>query len=375
MKINFRELANHSIKNLVPYVPGKPLEELERELGITSSIKLASNENPLGPSPNVIITAQQALQKINFYPDGGCYELKQALANFLSLQTNQITIGNGSENILELIVKAYLHHEDVAVLSEYAFLTIPLLIQSHGAQLKVVPAKAWGHDIDAMIAAVNEKTRVLFLVNPNNPTGTYTNDDDFRKLMECVPPHVLIVVDEAYSEYITKSDYPDTKKYLAQYPNLVITRTFSKVYGLAGLRLGYAISSPEIADILNRARLPFNVNMIAEKAAITALQDQEYVALSVKTNTQGMQQLEEGLKSLDLSYIPSIGNFITIDVGDGSVFYQQLLFEGVIVRPLKTYNMPRHIRVTIGTQEQNERFLSTAQKLLLAAKQAASEVA
>lgn len=375
MKINFRELANSSIKNLIPYVPGKPLEELERELGITSSIKLASNENPLGPSQNVMMAAQQALQKINYYPDGGCYEVKQVLADFLSVQTDKITVGNGSENILELIVKAYLHHHDAAVISEYAFLTIPLLVQSHGAKLKIVPANNWGHDVNAMINAVDDKTRVLFLVNPNNPTGTYTNDDDFRKLMDSVPPDVLVVVDEAYSEYITKSDYPDTKKYLAQYPNLVITRTFSKVYGLAGLRLGYAISSPEIADILNRARLPFNVNMIAAKAAIAAIQDQNYVALSVKTNTQGMQQLEEGLKQLGLKYIPSIGNFITMDVGDGAVFYQQLLFEGVIVRPLKAYNMPRHIRVTIGTHEQNERFLSAVQKLLLAANQASSEVA
>lgn len=364
MKIDFRKLANSGVRNLTPYQPGKPLEELERELGITSSIKLASNENPLGPSPSVIQSAQQALQHAHIYPDGGCYELKQVLANFLTVQSEQITIGNGSENVLELIVKAYLHKDDAAVISQYAFLTIPLLIQSYGAQTIVVPANNWGHDIDNMIAAINEKTRVLFLVNPNNPTGTYTNDVEFKKLMQSVPPHVLIVVDEAYLEYIDRSDYPNTIAYLHEYPNLVITRTFSKVYGLASLRLGYAISSAEIADILNRARLPFNVNTIAAKAACAAIHDQDHVQKSVHTNKQGMQQLEAGLKKLNLDFIPSIGNFIAIDVHDGVHMYQRLLHEGVIVRPLKAYDMPRHIRVTVGTHEQNIRFLTSMEKLL-----------
>lgn len=363
-KIDFRALANTSVRNLTPYQPGKPIEELERELGITSSIKLASNENPLGPSPKVIQAATQALQKAHFYPDGGCYELKQALSKFLSVLPEQITVGNGSENILELIVKAYLHKDDTAIISQYAFLTIPILLQSYGTEAKVVPAKSWGHDITAMINAIDDKTRVLFLVNPNNPTGTYTNKTDFLNLMKSVPPHILVVVDEAYSEYISLPDYPDALSYLPDFPNLVITRTFSKVYGLAALRLGYAISSVEIADILNRTRLPFNVNTIAATAACAALDDQTHVKNSIELNQQGMQQLEEGLQKLDLEYIPSIGNFVTVEVKDGLSIYHKLLHEGVIVRPLKAYDMPRHIRVTIGTRQQNDRFLKAINKVL-----------
>lgn len=363
-KVDFHALANMSIRDLTPYQPGKPIEELERELGITSSIKLASNENPLGPSQHVISTAQEALQKAHFYPDGGCYELKHTLAKFLSVAPEQITVGNGSENVLELIVKAYLHKDDTAVISQYAFLTIPILIKSYGTHAKVVPAQDWGHDINGMINAIDNKTRVLFLVNPNNPTGTYTRDADFQHLMDSVPPHVLVVVDEAYSEYISNEDYPDTLKYLSRYPNLVITRTFSKVYGLAALRLGYSISSPEIADILNRSRLPFNVNTIAAKAACAALSDQEHVKNSVTLNMEGMKQLEYGLQKLKLDYIPSIGNFISVDVKDAAAVYQKLLYEGVIVRPLKAYGMPNHIRVTIGTTQQNDRFLSSMEKIL-----------
>lgn len=363
-KIDFRSLANSGVRNLTPYQPGKPIEELERELGITASIKLASNENPLGPSPHVIAAAQEALLKSHIYPDGGCYELKIALANYLNVDAQQITVGNGSENVLELIVKAYLHKDDSAVISQYAFLTIPILIQSYGCTAKVVPAKDWGHDIDAMINAIDAKTRVLFLVNPNNPTGTYTNKDDFVKLLQRVPPHVLIVVDEAYSEYIHAADYPNALEFLADHPNLVITRTFSKVFGLAALRLGYAISSPEIADILNRSRLPFNVNTIAAKAACAALLDKQHISASVSLNNIGMLQMEHGLKSLNFNYIPSIGNFISIDVNDAVNVYQKLLLEGVIVRPLHAYQMPKHIRVTIGTKDQNERFLHTIKKVM-----------
>lgn len=363
MKVDFRERANSGVRNLTPYQPGKPIEELERELGITSSIKLASNENPLGASEKVILAAQRALLKAHFYPDGGCFELKQALSKFLSVQASQITIGNGSENILELIVKAYLHKDNNAVISQYAFLTIPLLIKSYGAQTKVVAAHQWGHDIQQMIKVIDDKTSVLFLVNPNNPTGTYTNEQQFKLLMESVPAHVLVVVDEAYSEYINADDYPNAFNYLAHYPNLIITRTFSKVYGLAALRLGYAVSSPEIADILNRARLPFNVNSIASVAACTALDDQEHVKKSVEMNRIGMQQFIQGLKKLNLDYIPSLGNFVAIDVQDGTAIYQKLLYEGVIVRPLKAYDMPKHIRVTIGTSEQNVRFLKAIEKI------------
>lgn len=363
-KVDFRTLANSSVRELTPYQPGKPIEELERELGIKSSIKLASNENPLGPSPIVLSSAQQALLNAHIYPDGGCFELKQALSAFLNVQPTQITVGNGSENILELIIKAYLHKGDSAVISQYAFLTIPILLQGYGIQINTAPAKNWGHDVSAMIRAIDEKTRVLFLVNPNNPTGTYTNKKDFELLMESVPPHVLVVVDEAYTEYISNDDYPHALTYLDRYPNLVITRTFSKVYGLAALRLGYSISSSEIADILNRARLPFNVNAIAAKAACAALSDQDHVHKSITLNQNGMAQVEAELNRLHISYIPSICNFITMDVQDASAVYQQLLLKGVIVRPLKAYDMPCHIRVTIGTSNQNDRFIAAISSLV-----------
>lgn len=365
MKHDYRALANAGIRSLTPYQPGKPVEELERELGITSSIKLASNENPLGPSPKSLQVMKDALSNLHIYPDGGCYELKQALAKHLSVDTRQITIGNGSENILEVIGKAYLQSGDSAVISQYAFLTIPLIIQSFGAEIKTAAAVNWSHNIDNMLNAIDEKTRLLFLVNPNNPTGTYTNQQDFTKLMNAVPPHIIVVLDEAYSEYISAPDYPDSLSYLARHPNLIISRTFSKAYGLAGLRIGYAISSLEIADILNRARLPFNVNTLAAKAAVAALHDTEHVRKTVELNNNGMQQMIAGLNKLKLNFIPSLANFVTIDVGDGPAIYQKLLLEGVIVRPLKAYDMPRHIRVTIGTEEQNQRFLTSIEKVLM----------
>lgn len=364
MKLDFRSLANSSVRKLTPYQPGKPIEELERELGISSAIKLASNENPLGASAKAIQAAKKSLAKAHIYPDGSYFELKQTLAKFLAKTPEQITVGNGSENLLELIIKTYLLKDDTAVISQYAFMAIPLLIRSYDAQAKVVAAHDFGHDIAGMIKAVDKKTRLVFLVNPNNPTGTYTTDRDFCTLMESVPPHVLVVVDEAYAEYMNIEDYPNTLRYLETYPNLIITRTFSKAYGLAALRIGYAISSPEIADMLNRARLPFNVNAVAVNAAIAALADQEHLQKSVQLGQQGLQVLKTGLQKLELNTIPSVGNFITVDVGNGEKVYQKLLYKGVIVRPLSAYDMPNHIRVTVGTAEQNERFLTTLQEVL-----------
>lgn len=359
MTANFKELANASIRNLTPYKPGKPIEEVERELGLTNVIKLASNENPLGPSPKALAAAQQALIKAQLYPDGSCYLLKQELAKFLGVDPEQLTIGNGSENVLEVIVKAYLTPVDSVVISQYAFATIPILINALGANLITVPAKAWGHDIKAMIAAIDAKTRIVFIVNPNNPTGTYTTNTEFITLLNSIPPHVIVVADEAYVEYMQPgTDFPDTLTLLKQYPNLIISRTFSKIFGLAGLRTGYGISSPEIADILNRARLPFNVNSIAQTAACAALSDKEFIQRSITINQQGMKQLEAGFKKLSIDYIPSIGNFISINVKKESMeVYQALLHQGIIVRPLTAYGMPTHLRITIGTEDQNVKLL------------------
>lgn len=363
--IDFRTLANHHIRNITPYQPGKPIEEVERELGIFSVVKLASNENPLGPSPRAMQAAENMLKKAHLYPDGGCYELKQALAQFLKLNPTQLTIGNGSENILELIAKTYLTENSQAIISQYAFLTIQLLIKSYGADMCTVPAKNFSHDIQETIARVNEKTRIIFVVNPNNPTGTYTHAEDMLHLLNSVPSHVLIVVDEAYHEYIRHSDYLDLQPLLNQYPNLVITRTFSKAYGLAGMRLGYSMSSPDIADMLNRARLPFNVNSIAASAACAALLDQEHIQKTIELNAVGMAFLEEELKKRQLDYIPSLGNFITMNVmQDGMDLYQKLLYQGVIVRPLGAYGMPTYLRVTVGTQQENEKFLVALHEVL-----------
>src|SRR3990167_3066461 len=364
MTVDFRMLANLGVRNLVPYQPGKPIEEVERELGITSVIKLASNENPLGPSRQATLAAQQALSAAHIYPDGNCYELKQALSSFLGIKPNQITVGNGSENLLELIVKAYLNCNEIAIISQYAFLTIPIIIKSYGIKMKIAPAFNWGHDICNIMDAIDDTTKMIFLVNPNNPTGTYINTKDFELLLQSIPPHLIVVSDEAYAEYISRDDYPKTLTYLSNYPNLIITRTFSKAYGLAALRLGYAISSPEIADMLNRARLPFNVNTIASTAAIAALEDQEHVKKANHINQNGMQYFQKAFDHLKLKYIPSVGNFITLNVGDAVFMYQQLLREGIIVRPLHAYHMPEFIRVTIGTEEQNERFLLTLNKLI-----------
>lgn len=365
MSFDYRLLANNYISDLIPYQPGKPIEELERELGITSAIKLASNENALGPSPKAMAAAQNALSKSHFYPDGGCFLLKQTLAQFLQVETNQLTIGNGSENILEIIMKSYLSDGDAAIISQYAFLTIPLLIKSHGGEIIKIPAHQFGHDIRRMINAITDKTRVIFIVNPNNPTGTYNTHDELKLLLESLSPKILVVIDEAYREYIDQSDYPDSLKLLKKHPNLLITRTFSKVYGLAALRLGYAISSPEIADILNRARLPFNVNSIAAIAAEAAIHDQDHVQRTVTMNNEGMQQLESALKKIQIDYIPSLGNFITIDIkANAADIYQKLLLQGIIVRPLAPYELTTHLRVTIGTTDQNERFLNALQSVM-----------
>lgn len=364
-EIDFRVLANRFISDLTPYQPGKPIEEVERELGIPSAIKLASNENPLGSSPLAISAIQHILEKAHFYPDGGCFELKKALSTFLNVEPTQLTIGNGSENILEMIVKTYLTQSDSAVISQYAFLTIPLLIKSYGAEIISVKADYFSHDIQQMILAIKENTRIIFVVNPNNPTGTYTKKNELLELLDSVPSQVLVVIDEAYHEYIDKEDYPDTLNLLNLYPNLVITRTFSKAYGLAALRLGYAASSPIIADMLNRARLPFNVNSFAAVAAIAALNDQQHIEKSIALNQEGMRQLEQGLKKLNLEYIPSVGNFITVNVNSSATeIYQKLLCKGMIVRPLSAYDMPNYIRVTIGTLRQNEQFLKALTEVI-----------
>ena len=364
---DFLALALPGVQKLSPYVPGKPVDELARELGIDPAkiIKLASNENPLGASPKALQAIRDELGELTRYPDGNGFELKKRLAERCGVQSDQVTLGNGSNDILELVARAYLAPGLNAVFSEFAFAVYPIVTQATGATAHVVPAKEWGHDLPAMLAAIDSNTRVVFIANPNNPTGTWFGPDALSRFLATVPEHVLVVLDEAYIEYAHGGELPDGLDYLAEHPNLLVSRTFSKAYGLASLRVGYSLSSPTVADVLNRVRQPFNVNSFALAAACAALDDVDYVTKSRQLNQVGMEQLEGGLDLLGLTWIPSRGNFLAIDMGrDAAPVYQALLREGVIVRPVAGYGMPNHLRVSVGLLEENTRFLEALARVL-----------
>ncbi len=368
MSCDFIDLANPGVKALHPYQPGKPIEELERELGIADIIKLASNENPSGPSQLVLAAINQACSELCRYPDGNGFALKNELAAVHQVDTDTLTLGNGSNDILELLARAYAGPGTDIVFSEYAFAVYPIVTQACGAQAVVVPAKDWGHDLSAMAQAVTKNTRLVFLANPNNPTGTYFDQHSFESFMASVPEHIIVVLDEAYFEYahyLAVESYPNGLSFLSNYPNLVVTRTFSKAYGLAALRIGYSISNPRIADALNRVRQPFNVNALAMAAAVAALRDQTYLEKAVQLNGQGLKQLQLGFAELGLDYIPSVGNFISVAFKqDCQAVYNDLLHQGIIVRPVANYAMPDHLRVTVGLAEENDRLLSALKKIL-----------
>jgi len=358
-------LATEGVKGLNPYQPGKPIEELERELGLTNIVKLASNENPLGISPLASAAIQKELELATLYPDGTGFVLKQALAEYLAVEAGTITLGNGSNDVLDLITRAYASPESEVIYSQYAFAVYALSTQSVNAKAVVVPAKEWGHDLDAMFDAITDQTSLIFIANPNNPTGTYLEASKVKVFLARVPDNIIVVLDEAYCEYIEESDYPDGISLVKKHPNLVITRTFSKAWGLASLRVGYAVSNPDVANILNRVRQPFNVNSFALAAASAVLSDDAYLEKGRQVNKEGLVQVAEGLAALGLSYIPSVGNFICFDVGgDGGKVYQNLLKEGVIVRPLANYGMPHHLRVSIGLKGENQRFLDALASVL-----------
>ncbi|MBU2330769.1 MAG: histidinol-phosphate transaminase [Gammaproteobacteria bacterium] len=367
MSCDFLALAQPGVQKLSPYVPGKPVEELARELSLDPAgiVKLASNENPLGPSPKVLDAIRAELSELTRYPDGNGFALKQRLAERYSVGINQVTLGNGSNDILELVARAYLAPGLNAVFSEHAFAVYPIATQAVGAEGRAVPARNWGHDLDAMAAAIDENTRVVFVANPNNPTGTWFDAAALGGFLARVPEHVLVVLDEAYIEYAEGQELPDGLAFLADYPNLLVSRTFSKAYGLAALRVGYAISSPVIADVLNRVRQPFNVNSLALTAACAALDDVDYLLASRKANDAGMLQLETGFRQLGLEWIPSRGNFIAVDFArDATPINQALLREGVIVRPMAGYGMPTFLRISIGTEQENARFLDVLRQVL-----------
>lgn len=365
MTCDFYQLAVPGVTGLTPYNPGKPIEELERDLGIRNAIKLASNENPLGPGERVR-TALKQLPDLGRYPDGSGHRLRHALAEHHELEPERITLGNGSNNVLELIARAFVRPGDQVIYSAHAFAVYQLVSQAAGAESVVVPAVNYAHDLPAMAAAVTDKTRLMFIANPNNPTGTWCTSAELRALIEQVPEHVVVVIDEAYFEYgATAVDYPDSSRWLNDFPNLLVTRTFSKVHGLAGLRIGYGLSHPQIADLMNRIRQPFNVNAVALQAAEAALADRSHIERSIELNSRGMQQLTEGLDSMGIHFLPSLGNFLCIDFEQpAQQTYQALLNRGVIVRPVANYGMPNYLRVTTGLEEENKRFLETLAEVL-----------
>ena len=365
MSCDFFALANAGIQGLSPYQAGKPIEELQRELGLEHVVKLASNENPLGPGARVVEACQRFLRDVTRYPDANGFELKRALSAQFDLRPEQLTLGNGSNDVLDLIARVFLQPGTSAVFSQFAFAVYPIATQACGARAIVTKARDWGHDLDAMAAAIEADTRVVFIANPNNPTGTWLARAALLAFLRRVPQNVVVVLDEAYTEFVDDPAFPNGLELLAEFPNLIVTRTFSKAYGLGGLRVGYAVSDPRIADLLNRVRAPFNVSVLGLAAAAAALGDADYLERSRQVNRDGMAQLEAGCKRLDLPYIPSVGNFIAVEfAADAMPIYERLLREGVIVRPLAQYRMPRHLRVSIGLPEENQLFLDALAKVL-----------
>jgi histidinol-phosphate aminotransferase len=367
------DLAAPGVRKLKAYQPGKPISELEREYGVRNVLKLASNENVLGPSPLALEAVRGAMTDAWLYPDGSGYELKSALAVRHGVPQSWITLGNGSNDVLVLLAEAFLTPEVEAIYSQYAFAVYPIAVQATGARACIAPAHpadhpmALGHDLDAMAALISERTRLVFIANPNNPTGTWLERDALRAFLERVPAHALVVIDEAYSEYVTIPEYPNAIDWIAQYPNVVVTRTFSKIFGLAGLRAGYAVSRPEVAEILNRVRQAFNVSTLAQAAACAALRDQAHVRATREMNNRGMRDLSAALADLGLRHPPSVGNFLLIDLDrPARPVYESLLQEGIIVRPVANYELPNHLRVTIGRPEHSARVVTALRKILRA---------
>ncbi|MBB1126411.1 histidinol-phosphate transaminase [Thiospirillum jenense] len=353
------------IAQLNPYLPGKPISELERELGLHGIIKLASNENPLGPGLCARAAYIEAGSELGRYPDGGGFELRQAIAKHHGIDAGMITLGNGSNDVLDLIARSFLYPGQEAVAAQYTFAVYPIATQAVGAALRVAPARDFGHDLDAMLALVTEQTRVVWIANPNNPTGTWLTATALRDFIKQLPPSCVCVVDEAYAEYVSEPHYPNCIKWLAEFPNLIVTRTFAKVHGLAALRIGYGVSHPEVAELLNRVRQPFNVNAPAQAAAIGALCDTEHVERSIAHNDAEMLHVTTQLRRLGLEFIPSVGNFVTVNLGQPAAPVDHaLLHAGIICRPIANYGLPNHLRITLGLRGENDRLLDALATVL-----------
>jgi histidinol-phosphate aminotransferase len=364
------QLAVDNVRSLSPYVPGKPIEELQRELGLRDIIKLASNENPAGPGPGTLEAMRGALDEVWLYPDGSGHRLKTKLAAKLGVQPAQITLGNGSNDVLVMLAEAFLEPGLEAVFSQYAFAVYPIAVQATGATAVVTPATPMGsamplgHDLAAMARAISPRTRLVFIANPNNPTGTWVPAGELRRFIAAVPAHALVVLDEAYFEYAFDraagdDGVQDGVPWIAQFPNLVVVRTFSKAYGLAGVRVGYAISHASVADVLNRVRQAFNVSVVGLAGATAALEEVAHVERAVALACSERRRLSQRLRQLGTPVIPSAGNFLLLHAGaNARDRFDHLLRRGIIVRPVANYGLPEYLRVTLGTPEQNDRFLS-----------------
>jgi histidinol-phosphate aminotransferase len=358
--------AHEYIQNLVAYEPGKPVEELAREMGLRPSeiVKLASNENPLGPSPQAVAAMREALDRAHFYPDGGGWALRGAIAEMHGLDRENVILGNGSNEIIEFIGHAFLSPGDEVVVSRHAFAVYGLMAQLFGARTIEVPDPGFRHDLSAMVAAVTPRTRQVFIANPNNPTGTMVNESEIRLFMDCVPEHVLTVFDEAYHEFL--EDPPNVVRYLRDGRNVVIMRTFSKIQGLAGLRIGYGLAPKPLAETLQKTRQPFNANAIAQAGALAGLRDVGHIQKTRELTREGREFLQAAFEEMGIPYVPSAANFVMAEVGDGDAVFGELLRRGIIVRSMRSYKLPAHIRVSVGTMDENRRFVDTLREVMAA---------
>jgi len=369
---DFSARALPGVRALTPYQPGKPESELRRELGLDTIVKLASNENPLGPSSAAVAAGRAAVERAARYPDGNGFELKAALSEHLGVERECLTLGNGSNDILELIARCFAGPGDEIVYARHSFAVYALATQAVGATARIAEAnpgdhaQPYGHDLEAMTALVGPRTKVIFVANPNNPTGTWSDAGALAAFLDGVPENVVVVVDEAYTEYVDRPDYASVLAEAGKRRNLLVTRTFSKAYGLAGLRVGFSVSDPQIADLLNRVRQPFNVNEVAQASAVAALADQDHIERSRALNAQELRRLERAFGSMGLSYLPSAGNFICVNVrGSGQAVFEDLLREGVIVRPVANYGLQDFLRITIGLEQENDFLLAVMGRVLV----------
>ena len=363
--MDLKKLVNKGIDGLSPYEPGKPIEDLERELGIKNAVKLASNENPVGPSPKIIDSIEKIVKETHRYPDGNATRLKAKISRKFNILENQVTVGNGSNDIIEFVARSFLGPNDSAVYSEHAFAVYPLVVRAVGAKGIEVPAKNFSHDLEAMLDSIEENTKLIFIANPNNPTGSFIEQSELLNFLEKVPEEIIVLLDQAYFDYSSFETSDLEFDVLERFPNLVISRSFSKAYGLAGFRVGYSVSSIEIADYLNRVRQPFNANSLALYAAEIALDDDQFIKKCLELNFEQKQILFNGLQASGFECLPSRANFISFDCGeDSNDAFNKLLLEGVIVRSLRVYKMPNFLRVSVGLPEENLTFLEKIKSTL-----------